>query len=288
MSENLSSRQPMGPLSVGNVVSAGLRLYRDRFKLYFRLAFIGYLWVLVPIYGWAKYAAISGLISRLAFRELIERPETIHDARSSINPLLWSFFVVGILVTFILIGVNIAISLISNFIVYIPGVLINTTLGSNTTGSLLISLLQLLVNLASIAAQLWVQARFFVVELPIAVESNIDAVSTISRSWTLTSGSALRIQLVLLISFLITLPILAIALSPLLFIIPWLVVFSYSSTPEAIGLYILSGFIFIVLLIWVAGIFTMPFWQAIKAIVYYDLRSRREGLGMELHDSPSR
>jgi hypothetical protein len=40
MSMNLSSPQLLGPLSVGNVVSASLRLYRDRFKLYYRLAFI--------------------------------------------------------------------------------------------------------------------------------------------------------------------------------------------------------------------------------------------------------
>lgn len=44
MSMNLSSPQPLGPLSVGNVVSASfLRLYRDRFKLYYRLAFVSYL-----------------------------------------------------------------------------------------------------------------------------------------------------------------------------------------------------------------------------------------------------
>lgn len=40
MSMNLSSPQPLGPLSVGNVVSASLRVYRDRFKLYYRLAFL--------------------------------------------------------------------------------------------------------------------------------------------------------------------------------------------------------------------------------------------------------
>jgi hypothetical protein len=32
----------------------------------------------------------------------------------------------------------------------------------------------------------------------------------------------------------------------------------------------------------------MPFWQAIKAVIYYDLRSRREGLGLQVRDSRSR
>ena len=30
------------------------------------------------------------------------------------------------------------------------------------------------------------------------------------------------------------------------------------------------------------NIFLLPFWQAIKAVVYYDLRTRREGMGLEL------
>ena len=66
----------MKPLTVGNVVSAGLRIYRDRFLEYFRIAFIGYLWILVPIYGWAKFAAMNGLIARLTFGEVTEKPET--------------------------------------------------------------------------------------------------------------------------------------------------------------------------------------------------------------------
>ena len=28
----------------------------------------------------------------------------------------------------------------------------------------------------------------------------------------------------------------------------------------------------------------VPFWQAIKAVVYYDLRSRREGFGLKLRN----
>jgi hypothetical protein len=78
----------MNPLSVGNVVSAGLRIYRDRFLTYFRLAFIAYLWIFVPIYGWAKFSSIMGLISRLAFGEVRERPETVTEANRYVKPRL--------------------------------------------------------------------------------------------------------------------------------------------------------------------------------------------------------
>ena len=30
------------------------------------------------------------------------------------------------------------------------------------------------------------------------------------------------------------------------------------------------------------GAFMVPFWQAIKAVIYYDLRVRREGMGIDL------
>jgi hypothetical protein len=32
------------------------------------------------------------------------------------------------------------------------------------------------------------------------------------------------------------------------------------------------------------GMFVMPFWQSMKAVLYYDLRSRHEGLGLQLRD----
>jgi hypothetical protein len=34
------------------------------------------------------------------------------------------------------------------------------------------------------------------------------------------------------------------------------------------------------------NIAVIPFWQTVKTVIYYDLRSRREGLGLELSDQP--
>ena len=33
------------------------------------------------------------------------------------------------------------------------------------------------------------------------------------------------------------------------------------------------------------GALLLPFWQAIKAVIYYDLRVRREGFGIELEEN---
>jgi len=88
----------MKPLSVGNVVSAGLRIYRDNFKKYYRLAFISSLWAWIPIYGTAKFYAYQGLISRLAYGEIIEQPETVRDANRHVKGRMWSFLGAAILV----------------------------------------------------------------------------------------------------------------------------------------------------------------------------------------------
>jgi hypothetical protein len=35
---------------------------------------------------------------------------------------------------------------------------------------------------------------------------------------------------------------------------------------------------------WGGGPVVIPFWQPMKAIIYYDLRSRKEGLGLQIRD----
>ncbi|MEO1801116.1 MAG: DUF975 domain-containing protein, partial [Cyanobacteria bacterium J06629_2] len=89
----------MKPLSVGNVVSAGLRIYRDNFKKYYRLALIGSLWGIIPIYGWAKFYAQQALIARLAYGEVTETPESVQDANRFIKGRMWSFLGAAILVS---------------------------------------------------------------------------------------------------------------------------------------------------------------------------------------------
>jgi hypothetical protein len=116
-------------LSIGNVVSTGLVLYRSNLKTYFFIALRAYLWILLPLiilviasaiavtatvyrasglYLWgflaiiiafllliggiSKYQTNAALISRLAYQELIGQPETVRAARQHIDPKLWRFW----------------------------------------------------------------------------------------------------------------------------------------------------------------------------------------------------
>ena len=106
MPKKSSSALQTGPLSVGDVVNGGIRIYRDHFKSYFILALTGYAWLLVPVYGWAKFSATLGILSRLAFGEVSEHPETVGDVSSEVNPRMWNFFGAGILTILIYLGVG--------------------------------------------------------------------------------------------------------------------------------------------------------------------------------------
>ncbi|WGV27131.1 hypothetical protein [Halotia branconii] len=277
MSENFGYPSPTQPLSIGNVVSAAVRLYRSHLKTYFKLALFAYLWVFVPVYGWAKYAAISGLISRLAFKELIYQPESVSNARSQVNPRLWSFLRVSFQVGISMFLIYIGLAIVGGILAGLLGAALGAILGSSgiIIGTTLAVILMVVIVLLGLT---WFYARWVVAEVPLAVEDNINGAESVDRSWDLTKASVFRIQGVVLVAFFVTLPI-------LLFLnyVPSL--FTLRLEPGSTIYWIVYTISIITSMI--GGVFVMPFWQALKAVLYFDLRSRREGLGLQLRQPPS-
>ncbi|MDZ7996154.1 MAG: hypothetical protein RM022_031810 [Nostoc sp. EfeVER01] len=277
MSENFGSSGQIQPLSIGNVVSAAVRLYRSHLKTYLNLAAIAHLWVLVPVYGWAKYAAISGLISRLAFGELIYQPESVQTARSHVNPRLWSFLRVAFQVGISLLIIYIGLAIVGGVVASLIGVALGGILG--TSGIIVITTLVIIVTAGIILLGLtWFYSRWIVAEVPLAVEENINGGESVARSWELTKASVFRIQGIVLVAFIVTLPLVFVLnYIPSLFLIklePGTAIYSIVYIISVIGSLI-------------GGVLVMPFWQALKAVLYLDLRSRREGLGLQLREPPS-
>lgn len=274
MSQNTDFTSNAEPLSIGNVVSASVRLYRSHLKKYLKIALFAHLWILIPIYGWAKYAAISGLISRLAFGEMTNQLESIEDARSHINPLLWSFwgiyFRVSIYIFFIYLGLALGGGIVSVLL----GVVLGSILGP--AGAIITGVITaVLMVIILVVGLTWFYARWVIAEVPLAVEENINGAESVTRSWELSKTSAFRIQGAVIVGGIATLPIvLLFNYLPSLFLLP----LESGSTVYWI-VYIIS-----LLFSLVGGIFVMPFWQCMKAVLYYDLLSRREGLGLQLRD----
>lgn len=281
MSFSPNPSSSLQPLSIGNVVSAGIRLYRSHFKQYLSLTLQSFLWFFIPVYGWAKAHTINAMISRLAFAELINQPESEKDCRNELNSRIWNFLVTQILVWLTLVGVNIVISLLQNLIIGVA----NQPSISNPIVSFLVVMV---VQLAGYIAYLWFYARVFVPELPVAVENTLDAGQAIARSWELTKGHGWRLQAIIFVASLITMPLVVIASIPI--IIAMMSIFTIIVTnpdaitnPAAWNSFFISLIIGIILMSLASAIMN-PFWQAIKAVIYYDLRARREGLGLKLRD----
>ncbi|NJO39496.1 MAG: DUF975 domain-containing protein [Cyanobacteria bacterium CRU_2_1] len=313
------------PLSVGNVVSAGLRLYANRFKQYFGVALVATLWILLPfvlfipgtilfvrlpeysaflgllIPVWigllllcsAKYSAGSSAIARLAFGELTNQPETTKQASRFTDSRKWGFLLIGFLLSLIygaiafvfyiaLIILFIAIFAVSEGSAFLQGdpEAFSQAIDNNPASILVISLLVLAIVIIGAVLFIWLAARFAIAEVPFAIEPETGSTQSIGRGWELTSRNAWRVFLILFIAFLLTIPLQIIVqvLSSVLNTI--LVTFVPSNSPSYMLLTIAASYI----LSFASGVLIIPFWQSIKAVIYYDLRSRREGLGLELHD----
>lgn len=268
---NLSPSNPIQPLSVGDVVSAGVRIYRSNLKRYLILVLRSYLWIFVPIYGWAKAAEISARISRLAYQELINQPETLPEAEQKTTPRLWNFFAAGLLLGLIYFGLYMAFLITLGILAVLTGVLAALTPALGVIGGLLIAVLAI----AAIFVFIRVASRLFIYEVALAVEDQVDATTSLSRSWSLTKGSVGRIQWIWVVAFLIT----------LIVNIPSQMIGAVLPSGDGVdsGVAAIAVLLFLVVSLGSSALIA-PFWQVIKAVVYYDLRSRREGLGLELRD----
>ena len=317
MTPNMNPGNHIEPLNVGNVVSAAVLIYRSHFKSYFSIALIATLWVLLPIltlipillglfftYGrnqlplflwllvpiWllllvyciAKYIVNSVLIARLAFGELITQPENVNTARSYVNPRMWLFVLATLLTSLIVVGIEFAVLMVIFFAGVTLGVFGAGAAVRNPGIIAILVLLGIISFIACLALISWLGMRFCLLELPIAIENNVGPVAAIGRSWELTKGYVWQIFLVYIVAYLVSLPIVIITrlvTSIITSISPSISSSNSSAVTLMVPLFLISAVIGLL-----SNILILPFWQIVKAIIYYDLRSRREGFGLQLRN----
>lgn len=267
----------MSLLRIGNIANAGFRLYGAQWKTYVSVSAQAHLWILVPIYGWAKFFAYSALISRLAYQELIYQPESLSTARRYVDRRLWSFLGLAVLWGLIFIAAYIVFAIAATLIMFlfILGFsFVLAAFGNEQTVGLIIGILIGALIIAGILfGFIWLFSRLFIPELALALEEQISADRSINRSWQLTAGSVLRVQGLVVVAFAMTLPILMLTnYIPSIFL-------TQLEPNTAVYWSIYSASLFLSI---GGNILLMPFWQSLKAVLYYDLRSRREGIDLNL------
>jgi len=315
---------PIAPLSPGNVVSAAFQLYRENAKQYLGIALVSVGWSLLPFVGFIAIAIIAAivigatqqptlgiglgvlaviavvvfaffcvarslanaaLICRLAFFETANQRVDLAEARRFVNSRKWNFLGVQVRVGFIVAGIVFGFYLLIGLLAVIVALAAGGRGGGggNPAIALIFGLLIVALVVVAVVVFLRFSARLFGAEVPLAIEDNMSGGSSISRFWTLSKGSEWRIILITLVAFAATLPVLI--LSNIIQAVPQGMIegTAQQGTNEYAVLTLITSLIAIVISL-LLNVLVLPLWQVLKAIVYYDLRNRREGLDLQIRD----
>jgi hypothetical protein len=313
MARSFGSSNPLQPMNVGSIVSAAFQLYRLHLKPYLSITWRATLWILLAVLSlvmpivllilsvefgaaWiglmvllipvglvlmiicsARAGMNIALISRLAYGELIQQPESVEAGRREMRPRLWRLFRAQIFVNLLLAVINFGTTMVHSIFTSIATI----TLGVD---SVIAAALSSIVYLITLGVYMWFYARWSIPELPIAIE-NVSSSQAVTRSWDLSKGSAMRVLTVLFVGLLVTLPLYVLSFLPFLSTaIALSSQIAADNRAAIISLFIalgISGLLFLLL-----NVFIIPFWQALKALIYFDLRNRREGLDLQLRQRP--
>lgn len=296
-----SASDPIGTLSVGNVINAAVSLYKSNFRDFFSLALRSVGWILLAFVGiipvilvglvvnnagvtvlagvaWlglflfclAKSMNSRGVVARMAYQQLINQPESLSSASSQLANSHWKFLSLVLWLFLFMSGVGILAYMALGALAGL-GIFIATQL-PNVVGYILAAIFVI----AGIVAFFWIFLRFysawFVSELPIAVERCAGGLDALGRSRQLSTPFSSRILMILLVAFLIVFPLSILASIP---------GFATIGQPPTSTVYIISQALNLVLSM-LLELFLMPFWQVIKSVVYFDLRSRLEGADLRM------
>jgi len=217
-------------------------------------------------YGRGRKIATGGMLSRIIFNQLINRSETKTEIQQRIFPRIWAYFRAELLFWLVLSGIYVGFAFILGFILRtlfssvraqdIIDFFINTEFNVSSLLTLIATIgLFLLLYIGVILFFSYFVARLWLFDVMIALE-DVTAIQAITRSWQLTRTQGWQSLAVVLICGLLLIP-------------PFLV----SSSLSFFGVF---GLLFV-------AIMAFPLYQATKAVMYYDLRSRNEGLTFDLN-----
>lgn len=316
MAKNTSDE--IGTLSVGNIVTVATSLYKSNFKRYFQVSLRSTKWILailfsalgvtiiarviyvltkswllvsLPTLVWsvfslyclAKYLTNRAVISRLAYQQLIDLPETIADSTEKLVPLNWKFLRLSVWILICLLVVILLSGLLFFFTIGMMGIIIPKQYLANR--DIFVSLLVTVIVLGLFVIWMLIIVRYysywFIAQLALAIEPNISAKRSMQRSKQLSITATGRVQLVMLIVFIITLPLTfsSGAISMVGQVLTSNVFNSTSDNNRILG----GGLVFVGFILTIASeLFVIPFWQAAKAVIYYDLKNSQEGRDLVL------
>jgi uncharacterized RDD family membrane protein YckC len=271
----------MRTLSIGNIVTASLKIYCLHLSIYLSLTIEACLWLFIPIYGLGKFFTATAIMSRLAFTELIGQPESLQDIKIYTKNRCRLFLFTGLITNLILITTIALWLFLELLILGAIGFFTEKYLNPLSLEYSIIALTAfLLITTTFVVGVNWIYSRLIIAGVPLAVEEDLSSFEAIKRSWSLTQGflTAYRIQGIFAIASLVLLPILFFTQIGS-YLIHLLAGYFYPQFSES--MMIIYTWIEVSLFLILSCLF-LPFWQILKTVLYYDLRTKKEGFGLDI------
>jgi hypothetical protein len=254
------------------------------------MALLVVVWLVSGLYCLGRYLANSALIARLAFNDLVQEEETLQEARRYTQSRTWSYLgaslLVGVLFSVAMMVLFIGLALVIGIFAVVftgAGLVAMSERSPNPIALFFIVIGMLIMFLLFLGGLSWFGSRFFFYEVPMTLERETGAVASVGRTWNLGARSNLRLMVVTTLAYLVTIPVQVIAqvVMLILLIIPQIIVSQNASFSG--GLLAMSTVANLVVNFAVIVV-TLGFWQVVKAVVYFDLRNRSEGMGLVLRN----
>ncbi|WP_013321181.1 hypothetical protein [Gloeothece verrucosa] len=237
--------------------------------------FLWFLMVLMPFwliffaYCAAQFLTNTGVISRLAFSLLINKPETVRQARQELKPRRLQFILNHFLYLILFFFIFRVWQIIQVMVFYVPASFI-----PNPKLQLMIQWVGYLFFVIGFS---WFYARLFFPEVPLAIEKNLQLGDAIIRSWKLTSGFAWSILFIIFLVILLTMPLYLLSGIPLIFAAVYAMTGLFNQVSSLVLLSIINNFIKGAIIIYfLLNIAILPFWQTLKSVIYYHLYSQQD------------
>lgn len=300
----------MKKIKISNTVKITWNIYKNRFKEYYRLAFTNSFWIFVPVYGWAKYAAMMGLLARLTYSEVSKNSETAIEAKRHIKPRTWVFFGAGLIESIVFYS--------KIFLIWLPlRLVISIVITTSNIDLLFNTAFWVVVAVLCFCYYYWLLSHLFLYELPLAIDENTNANKSRDIAGKLAKKSVFKLSTMIfsfscifffssvilqiinniingglvlntiintfdfsslnIIDFFsqtlffcgaLFIPVLSSAISIL-----FKLVFNSLFYPNLITTtFLFQSAILVILQIAIGALF-IPFWQSLKAVTYYQLKS---------------
>ena len=263
--------------TVGNTITIAVAIYRNNLKKFLKLSLAAHLWLLIPVYGWARYFAIAAWISKLSFDELTNEINNPNKKQYFSIHSLFVFFVSGL----ISIIIPVILSYMLTVVVFLFVEAVKETMvvifsfseydifdPSNTS----YPLIALIISSIFFLFSSWFYAKLFVSDLIFIDSEKRQIFYLFNQSRKLIKNSQVKTFKTILLSLVVSLPVWTVGFSIYICLVAVTAIISIIISTDTIS----TNEDLVISICLSAGLFCahgllFPFWQSVKATTFYQL-----------------